>query len=391
MLSIRFLTLALGHRVNQTLAKPLSMRTMAISSNLVNKNNGIKLKLKKESITIQRSSIYSESILMIEKLDTMQHYKNQQFGPDKARYIGRVKSLVDSGKMDLVLRDDLINLIGLAENEEHIELIEKIVEARFHNQPGSEERGWGTAVMRLYYKFGLVDRALESITQTDKYGNFFNQISSYRILMTMLYNAGRYEDVTTIYDKFCDEKPGYDKENPQFFTNHKNRMKFIILASLAKANTPEALQKAHTLGIDDKSARSTMFIAYLALNQNEPTIALDYISRSEKANHIAIRSLKIHAYLKIKRFEDVLIIIHRSLDYGAKGKQILLQETCDLIKEHENEIEDAEIKKELMTATKELNDNGLVSEEPLSNFVFKEFTLIKRQNEDGFKEREMKH
>lgn len=391
MLSIKQLLSGIGSRVNQSLAKPSSIRTIAINSNLINNNNNsIKLAPRKELNRLQKCNIYSESILMIEKLDVMQNYKNKQFGPDKLRYLERVKSLVDSGKFDMVLRDDLINMIGLAENEEHIELIEKIIQARYQTHPESEERGWGTALMRLYYKHNLVDRALRSMTQTDKFGNFFSQVSSYRILMTMLYNAGRYEEVAKIFDLFSETKPGFQRENPEYFTNQRNRMKNIVLASMAKLNTPEALKIAQSLDIDDKSARSTMFIAYLALNQNEPTLALDYISRSEKANHIAIRCLKINAYIKIKRFEDVLIMIHRSLDYGSRGKNVILQETCDLIKERENEIEDADVKKELLTAIVELTNNGVVGEEKLSDYVFKEFTMLKR-TPDGMDQREMRH
>lgn len=328
---------------------------------------------------INKNNLYSDASLGLYKLDSLRENRMKLYETGKERYIDRIAKFIENSDIKSIFKDDLINLIALADNEQHLNLIEKIAKATKENDDliiGS----WGSAVMRLYYKMNLLDRALNNLRDVESFGDFFNQRTSYQIVMTMLFNSGRYQDVIDIY-KFSVERLQGDTDK-KFATDR--RLSVLAFAAYAKLNTPQALEEAQKLYAKDQTnpymkMRVVTFLSYLAVNQDKPAAALNLLSDSPHKNYISAREIKTISLIKLKRYEDVLYHIRESIAETKREFKIILQEVCDLLTSRQDEIDDEQVKRELMNTLVELKDNQLIGDATLHSIVYKEINQDQRQ------------
>lgn len=308
-------------------------------------------------------NIFGLSHLALEKLEQIQENKLSLISSNKERYIERLKQFIEKNETSNILRDDLINMIALSENEEHLDILEKIAkEKRAENAIATDT--WGATVARVYFKLNLIDRLVERI-KDDSFGNFFRQLTTFKIAFTMLYNAGRYQEVVDLYFQFHHvwDKPRRDP------------MLFIFYASLAKINTPESLQQARDMLLkenQDAHFRNRAFVAYLALNQNETAYALDIIAETRANTHITLHTIKLLCLLKLERYEDLLMQLQRTLSRSEDSKQTVLNEICELIASQSESIEDGELRKEILSTIEELKASKKVTQDTLESLVFRQ-------------------
>jgi len=87
--------------------------------------------------------------------------------------------------------------------------------------------------------------------------------------------------------------------------------------------------------IDAKITRKTICLfAALALNQNQPSIALEILSLAGQTNYITVRNLRLSALVDIKRFDDVFTILKLILNRDAPPEIVrekVLEETVILL------------------------------------------------------------
>lgn len=335
-----------------------------------------------------KRSLFTEQTLGIDKLTSLQESRGRFYENGKDRYIARISNFVAQGDYDSVLKEDLINLIGLAETEEHLDLIENIVS---NSRDQSEEaRGtWGSAVMRLYYKMNQLERAFNNI-RDNRFGNFFNQRITYQIAQTMLYNAGRYKDVVDIYDLSverlkieADPDPNPNLERAPFkrYTTDR-RLVVLMAASCAKLNSLEYFEKAQQVFLMDKynpnlKGKTLSFVAYMGINLDKAREALNILAEAPSKTYVVFRELKTIALLKLDRLDDVLYHLRESISLTKREHKLMIQQAYDLLSEKLATMDaNDEIVKQLNDLLVELKDNQQIGSETIESILFREIDMV---------------
>ena len=95
----------------------------------------------------------------------------------------------------------------------------------------------------------------------------------------------------------------------------------LTFAACYKINTKASLeyatkiyQTASEAGQNLVMRKGTTFFAALAINQDQPQIALEVLSNVKQQNYLTVRTLKALALAKMKRFDDVLVILRAVLE-----------------------------------------------------------------------------
>lgn len=317
----------------------------------------------------------------MEKLAYLKETRGKLYNDGKDRYIERLSQFLKQGDTKSVFKDDLVNLIAFAENTDHLDMIEDIaVNAKDDNT--SQIGTWGSAVMRLYYSLNEMDRAYENMKNVDKFGEFFNQRTSYQVLMTMLFKAARYQHVIEVYEMSTSRLNAIDPAYQRDPTDR--RLTIIAFAAYAKMNTPEALEAANRLYAKDPhnrvfKARTVSFLAYLAMKQNQPVMALNLLSDHPNKNYITAREIKTIALQQLKRYEDVLYHLRDCLNSTRRDVMMLLQETCTILQNASSEIDDEQVKNDLIQTLADLKEENLVGNDTLESIVFKEIDRRPRE------------
>lgn len=324
-------------------------------------------------------NLYSEPALGMEKLDRMRERRGQLFSDtDKERYLERLRKYIEDNDAKSVFKDDLLNLMAIAENEQHLDLLEKIVTSNAIDQD-TFLQGWGTTLMRLYYKMNQLDRAYNNLKDVERFGEFFNQRSCYKIAMTMLFNAGRFRDVVEIYH-LADRRlaDGTDAGGARYLST-------LAFGALAKINNEEAMKEAENLYSRIKhlphekgASRSVQFLAYLAVNNNKPKYALNLISQTPSKHYITMKELKISSLIKLERYEDILFQLREYAKSVKRDRNLLLKSTFDIIEKSLNMVQDASMRQEISDILVEIKSGGHVSDATIEELLFKEINEFTR-------------
>lgn len=318
-------------------------------------------------------NLYTESALGLFKLDRIRERKSQLFETGKDRYIERLTKYIEEGDSKSVFKDDMINLLGIAENENHLDLLEKIIISTESDQE-SFFKGWGTTFMRLYYRMNQLDRAYKNIKDVEKFGEFFNQRGSYKIVMTMLYNVGRYNDVLEIYElanERLHKSPGEEE-------SHEKGLSTLAFAALAKMNNEEAFIKAEDLFAKisresgmERGLRSASFMAYLAVNNNRPKYALNLISNTPSRQYVTLKEMKIVSLVKLERYEDILLQVREFIKNAKRGTSMLLKNSFELVLQSKDKITDEQMRNELEEVLMDMKEGGHISDLSIEDLLFK--------------------
>lgn len=328
-------------------------------------------------------NLYSEAALGIEKLNILQESKCRSFeAVGRAGYINRMANYIKHGDYDSIIKTDLVSLIGLAENEEHLDLIESIAKNVKHET--GDGSAWGSTLMRVYYKMNQVDRAYNNI-KDEQFGSFFNQQTSYQVAMTMLYKAGRYNDVLEIYQQSIaklDQTRTNTRSHEQALKTNR-RLAILVFASLAKLNGPEHFEQAQALYAQDVAnpilkPRVLEFLAYMAIQHNKPVMALNLLTDSPRKTNIANRNMNTLALIMLKRYEDVLLHLRECVALTRRDYKLMFREIHDSLKSKLGEIQDGELAKEMGDILVDFKDNDLISEDKMESIVFKDVDSLQR-------------
>lgn len=325
-------------------------------------------------------TMFTERSLKLDSFDALRRDKVRIFGTGKDRYIDRVRTYTEGETMSIV-KEDLINIIGLAENAEHLDLIEQIILSP-SMQTHFSDQSWGSVLMRLYYRMNEVDRAFKNMMDTARFGDFFMQYAAFRVLMTLLYKAQRYEELLELHQL------SMEKMNN---TNNirQRQLDLLALAACARMSTPESFniaEKIYTqsvsMDIRHLSTRIESLFVYLAINVNEPTKALNYLTGGKLASSIYLPSisLKILALAKLNRYEDIVFCLRDAMQTLRAQQKVMPQETADMLREKGDAIEDESVRQDLSDILDELRENNLFDERSLETIIFNEIETSKQDD-----------
>lgn len=363
-------------RIQSMVVRPFSLLA---SSNSTQKTS---LGERQQLIDTSASSrnLYTDNALGISKLDRLRTQKNELFmGSSRDRYIERLSNYLKSGDVESIYKDDLVNLIGIANDEHDLDLIEQIV-TKSDPKTSPFYQGWGALLMRLYYKMNQLERAYTNMRDVERFGEFFNLRSCYKVLMSMLYDAERYDDVLEVFRLSQErlrhgESQALDQNDEE--VGVERDLCAVAFAALAKINNQDALKQAEELynklsaGSRTLGLRPASFFAYIACSNDQPKLALNLISNTPNRNYISLRELKIVSLIKLGRHEDILLQLREYVSNIKREHNLLLMSTYDIIHANISHIQDESVRQELNDLLVEIKENGHVSDTTIEELLFK--------------------
>ncbi|KAM0729875.1 Pentatricopeptide repeat-containing protein 2, mitochondrial [Formica fusca] len=264
--------------------------------------------------------IYSEKSLGLQGYENARLNFRNQFLNVENTFRTKMQEVCNS-ESGQIFTEDLKSMLHLAQKKpEDIELLVRMI-TKFNSQNKELRFGtfvFGPVVMRTFYYLDEPDLALTAFKDSE-FENFFDQMISYQILLSLLYKHGRYTEMRDVYDIIKTknlDSGGYPRNSL-----------ILVMAACYKENTPETLQYALNLWreINDKGfifmRRASTFLTALAINQNSSHIAIEILTAIRESRYIDIRCLKVLAFTDLKRFTEIVPIFRRSLEFDNPNTQ----------------------------------------------------------------------
>ncbi|XP_050460443.1 pentatricopeptide repeat-containing protein 2, mitochondrial-like [Cataglyphis hispanica] len=258
--------------------------------------------------------IYSDKSLGLQGYENARLNFRNQFLNVENTFRTKMQEVCDS-ELGQIFTEDLKSMLHLAQKKpEDIELLVKML-TKFNSQNKELRFGtfvFGPVVMRTFYYLDEPDLALTAFKDL-QFGNFFDQLISYQILLCLLYKHGKYAEMRDVYDII--------KTKNLDFGGYPRNSLILVMAACYKENTPETLEYALNLWkeIKDKGftfmRRASTFLIALAINQNSSHIAIEILTSIREARYIDIRCLKVLAFADLKRFTEIVPIFRKSLEF----------------------------------------------------------------------------
>lgn len=256
-------------------------------------------------------SLFSQNALGLEGYKNSRDYINNQFINADEKFREKMWEVAQDNEKT-VFSEDLKNLVHLIKkNEKDLELL-KLMLIKYHKNQMIRTGTFvfGTVVMRALHYFDEPDLGLELFKNPDLNG-FFEQFSSYHVMMDLLFNHGRYEDVNMLYNDLMEK-------NINGITHPKNSF-ILVIGACYKQNTPESFERAQYLLSDYQRKgyvfprRALSFASVLALKQNKPEVALELISLCLSKGYIDVRCIKLEVYVALKDYEKINFLLNSSI------------------------------------------------------------------------------
>lgn len=222
--------------------------------------------------------------------------------------------LQDDNSRNMIFTEDLKNMVHIAEkNQPDLELVVKMIK-KFNAQNKEVRFGnfiFGPVVMRMFHHLKEDELALQCFKNAEMDG-FFDQLSSYQILVDMLYEQGRYQDVRDVFDII--------KSRQIQGGMYPKHVVVIVFAACYKENTAASFEYSTKLWKELNDVghipmrKTTTFAAALALAQNAPHIALEIVGTVRQQNYMTVRNIKVVALAQLGRPDDALPVLRSVLE-----------------------------------------------------------------------------
>jgi pentatricopeptide repeat domain-containing protein 2 len=225
----------------------------------------------------------------------------------------------------------------------------------------------------------------------EKLGGFFDQLVSYQILLDLLYESGRYQDILDTYKIIKDRQvsnpisSGIFQQFPLIPLQiqggrYPKHVLVLTFAACYKLNTPQSFEFAKTLWTELNEAghypmrRATTFMAALALNQEQPEIALEVVSIVKQQNYLTVRTIKALAFAMMGRFDDAVPILRSVLevDNPMANKQTFPSDVIEELKKRFEGVKSKDIQADFTKVVGFLEKHGHVSKDTLSGILCSE-------------------
>lgn len=282
----------------------------------------------------------------------------------------KMVEFLDDNSTNLIFTEDLKNMVHIADKSSDIDLVVKMLK-KFNKQNKEIRFGnfiFGPVVMRMLYTFKDEETALKLFGDPE-IGTLFDQLISYQILLDLLYEAGRYQDVMNTFKLI---------KSRQVEGGHYPRHVVVLtFAACFKANTPESLKYATDLWTELQNVghvpmrKGAAFVAALALKQNAPHIALEIITTVKQQNYMTCRNIKVIALSDLNRPETALPILRHVLEINdpSQMKHTFVQEAITKVKNAIQMAKNDELLQDFIRIEKFLKDNGHIVEQSLDDLL----------------------
>uniref|UniRef100_A0A0K8T303 Pentatricopeptide repeat-containing protein 2 n=1 Tax=Lygus hesperus TaxID=30085 RepID=A0A0K8T303_LYGHE len=259
-------------------------------------------------------NLYSPAALGMNGFEHARTKVKQQFNTLESKFKDKMKEFSDpAATSSTIFTEDLKHMVHLAE-ESDLPMLRQMM-TKFSSQNKDLRFGsfiFGPVVMRMYYFLNQPQEALEAFKDPSLDG-FFDQLVTFQVLMDLLLKNEMYDEVLEVFEHV----KGKQLQGAKF---PKNAV-VLAFAACYKKNTPEAHQYAKQLWSDLNAIghypmrRAATFAAALAINQNEPGVALEILSTVQRQTYVTVRNLKVCALADLGRPDDALPILRNVLEF----------------------------------------------------------------------------
>lgn len=121
--------------------------------------------------------------------------------------------------------------------------------------------------------------------------------------------------------------------------------------------------------------RSRLFVAALALNQNQPAVALNILdgeSRKEETNYITARQIRLIAWSRMHKFDGIIDMLHGLLEEHKRYRAFKPHTSRDVLNEIEQSLKESGAQLQLDAfgeLRKELEKKKFISESVIFLFI----------------------
>lgn len=261
--------------------------------------------------------IYAEKSIGVTAYENTRLLFRNQFMSIEDTFRSKMQEACDK-EDGVIFTEDLKAMLHLAQkNEDDMKLVLRMIEKYLLTSKDLKFGSFtfGPVVMRMFYYLKEPQRAFSAISNP-AFNDFFNQRSSYQIVMCLLYQFEMYNEMRQVFNSLL-----------QSDTQKRHGMSCltVVLAGCYKQNTPEVFNyaldswKSLTSNGTVSSGRATALLASMALKQNAPEIALEVLSTLQKQYFINVRCLKLLAYMKLHNYIHIIPLIKKTLERDMDG------------------------------------------------------------------------
>ncbi|VVC32605.1 Tetratricopeptide-like helical domain [Cinara cedri] len=334
---------------------------------------------------ICKRHLYEPAAIGLDKYEFFRNKLTNQFSEaDSQTFRERMDTFADPDSTSLIFTEDLKQIIHMIGNTEaDLTLVEKMMK-KYNKQNKGLRFGnftFGPVVMRMYYHLNKPDIALKVYNDPEMDG-FFDQLSSYQVLMDLLFVNGMFDQILDVY-KSIQEKQLQIAKFPK-------GVMMLVFAACYKLNTSESFQYACKLWKEQQEAghnpirKTITFFAANAINQNSPHIAIEVITSVRNQSYVTLRNLKVMALCDLGRIVDALPLLRSILSSdipmssGTIVKQNYCRDVINLVQSAAEKLNDKEILLELERIISQLEELNLVTETTLDNLLCSQVKLVDR-------------
>ncbi|XP_031617089.1 pentatricopeptide repeat-containing protein 2, mitochondrial-like [Contarinia nasturtii] len=237
---------------------------------------------------------------------------------------------------------------------------------------------FGTQIMRLFYFLNLPDEAVTLFRDPDV-KECFHQMETYKVLLSLLYENKRYEEVIDLYKQIKLRLDAFELKPSQ-------TVDCLLFASCYLQNTPEHYEYTRKVwqSIKDlKPLRRTQFLlAGLAIKQDDPNFAL---SLNVFSFYVTSRFIRFIAFTKLGQFEKAFNILNQSIVSCSRGTDT--QKPCigkEMVEDLRRSIEKSGTEEQLNKFNRiydDLKSFDLLSDETLDEHLCASFPPMLPKNQ----------
>ncbi|KAL4113297.1 hypothetical protein QTP88_016952 [Uroleucon formosanum] len=334
-----------------------------------------------------KRNLYERAAIGLDKYEFFRDKIENQFSDsDKQLFRERMNSFADPESNSLIFTEDLKQIVHMVgDNEADLTLVEKMMK-KYNKQNQGLRFGnftFGPVVMRMYYHLNKPDIALQLFNDPEMDG-FFNHLSSYQILMDLLFINEKFDQVLVVYKTIQDRQLQIAK--------FPKGVMMLVFAACYKLNTTESFEYACKLWSDQQEAghspirKTITFFAANAINQNSPHVALEVITSVRNQSYVTLRNIKVVALCDLGRIIDAIPLLRSvlSLDQPMSGgpmvKQTYCRDVINLVKSAAGKLNDKETSLELDRIFNQLEELNMITETTLDSLLCSEIKMIDRSD-----------
>ncbi|XP_063433622.1 uncharacterized protein LOC134715399 [Mytilus trossulus] len=300
-------------------------------------------------------------------LNHCQDYQSNYDDARKETFMAEMKDKISKG--DVVLGDELKTMIHLVKTDEDVDMCIKMANQFQKVKYQLQQRYdffFGPVFMRMLHHSKKADIAFKLMEDRKGMRNLLFHLTAVVIYMDLLYEGEKYDQVVKCYEEL-DRSQKY-KHLP--LRNHMT----LAMAALYKMNSQQALEKATELvqatyhnSKRITSPRTRAYAAALALNKNNPDLALEILKLSVESDFVQSlnTALKIIALSRLDQVDAAMELLDKyhvqtSISYDKPSK--IFPDCIEALSEMIDRNDDPQIKQTFTNTKMNLEKAQLIND-----------------------------